>query len=146
MNPVPTLPTRGASAARAAAALARCGRRAARLESLDLGAPGGATLRARVASGFVSRLRGLHALPPLGPSDALLLVPCRAVHTWGMDRAIDVLFLDRDRMILEVRTLAPGRSARRRGARAVLETAAGTAARLGLRPGDRLEARAEASR
>ena len=56
-----------------------------------------------------------------------------------MGYAIDALFLGADGTILETRTLEPGRSARHARARSVLETAAGTAARLGLEPGLRLD-------
>ena len=94
---------------------------------------------ARDACTFASRLRGLHALPPLGPTEALLIRPCRAVQTWGMDYAIDALFLSNDGTVLEIRTLEPGRSASCRRARMVVETAAGTAARLSLAPGHRLD-------
>jgi hypothetical protein len=53
---------------------------------------------------------------------------------------IDVVFLDRALGVSAVvAELRPWRTARRRGARAVLELAAGEAARLGLRPGVTLE-------
>lgn len=89
-------------------------------------------LSAHVADTFLSRLRGLHALPSLGPDEALLIAPCNAVQTWRMRYGIDVLFLDRDGLIIEIRTLAPGSSARCRRARRVVEMATGTARRLAL--------------
>lgn len=100
-----------------------------------LGAP---LLRARVARTFLSRLRGLHALPELGPNDALVIAPCRSVQTFRMARSIDVLFLDAEGVVLEARTLAPGQTAFHRRARRVVECAAGTAERLSLRAGQRL--------
>ena len=128
----------GAGATAAAAAERRRELAAARLEPVTVCRGAEALLDARVASDFVSRLRGLHALPRLGATDALLLRPCRAVHAWRMRYAIDALFLAADGTILGIRTLEPGASARERGARMVLETAGGTAARLGLAPGQRL--------
>lgn len=46
------------------------------------------------ATGFWSRLRGLHALPPLSPGTGLYLSPCWAIHTFRLPYAIDVIFLN----------------------------------------------------
>ena len=97
-----------------------------------LGAP---LLRAREAGTFWRRLRGLHDLPPLGATDALVLRPCRAVQTFGMRVAIDVAFVDATGRILRLETLEPGRVAICPRARLAVEMAAGTAARLDLAPG-----------
>jgi uncharacterized protein len=52
---------------------------------------------------------------------------------------IDVVFLDRELRVLKVvPSLAPWRMASGRGARAVLELAAGECERRGVEPGDRL--------
>lgn len=52
---------------------------------------------------------------------------------------IDSIFLDRDLRVIGIAEhLRPWRLARRRGARAVLELAAGEAARRGIRPGEQL--------
>ena len=54
--------------------------------------------------------------------------------------AIDAVFLDRDGVVLDVVAgLRPWRMATRRGARAVLELAAGECERRGVRAGERLE-------
>lgn len=45
---------------------------------------------ARVADTHWSRLRGLLGRPEPGPGQGLLLLPCRAVHMWGMRYALDV--------------------------------------------------------
>ena len=97
-----------------------------------LGAP---LLVARDASTFVTRLRGLHGMLPLGPTDALIIRPCGAVQTWRMPCAIDVAFLDRHGKVLRVDTVPPGRVRICLGARVVIEMASGTAARLSLAPG-----------
>ncbi len=95
-------------------------------------------LHVREAATFLKRLRGLHALPPLGPNDALLIRPCRAVQTWRMRYAIDVVFLDTNCHILRVCPTVIGRSVSRKGAHAVLEMAAGAAERLELTVGQHL--------
>lgn len=110
-------------------------RAAARLAPLTLSRQGTPLLQARDACTFVSRLRGLHAVPPLGPDEALLIRPCNRVQTWRMAYPIDALFLAADGTLLEVRTLEPGRSAGCRRAHMVIEALAGTAARLELEPG-----------
>ena len=100
-----------------------------------LGAP---LLRAHDACTFLTRLRGLHGVPPLGPTDALLLRPCRAVQTFGMRTPIDVAFVDADGVVLKVVTLAPGRIAGCVRAKAAVEMRAGTASRMQLAPGQTL--------
>ena len=69
-----------------------------------------------------------------------MLVKARSVHTIGMRFSIDVAFCDRDLVVLDTKTLAPGRLSlpRRRGCR-VLEARAGAFDHWRLRPGDRLE-------
>jgi len=98
----------------------------------QLGAP---LLVARVAGTFWRRLRGLHAVPPLGERDALLIRPCNAVQTFRLSYPIDVVYLDRWGLVLEVVTLAPNRLSRCRGAGLVLEMRAGASARFGIVPG-----------
>ena len=51
-------------------------------------------LTLHVASRFWDRLRGLHAYPRLPEDTGLHLVPCSAIHTFGISYAIDVVFLD----------------------------------------------------
>ena len=88
----------------------------------------------RLAATPLARLRGLLAAPPV--PTPLLIVPARSVHTAGMRRPIDVVFLDADlRVVKVVRRLRPWRMAGARGAVAALELVAGTST---LKPGDRL--------
>jgi uncharacterized protein len=88
----------------------------------------------RLAATPAARLRGLLGRPP-SPTP-LLLVPARSVHTFGMRRPIDVVFLDADLRVLKVvRALAPWRVAGASGAVCALELVAGSTT---LRPGDRL--------
>ena len=63
---------------------------------------------------------------------------------WFMRFAIDAVFLDADDRVLRIAAdLKPWRVAGRRGARAVVELAAGECARVGLREGDTLVLRRE---
>jgi uncharacterized membrane protein (UPF0127 family) len=87
-----------------------------------------------------ARLKGLLGAAPLPPGHGLLLERCRAVHTVGMRRAIDVVFVAADGGVVELRRgLGAGRVAACRRAASVLELAAGDAARLGLWRGRRVE-------
>jgi uncharacterized protein len=95
---------------------------------------------AEVAAGRRARARGL-----LGRDDfegALVLRPCRNVHTFGMRFTIDVAFCDASGTVLRTCTLAPRRLSRVvRRAAFVIETRGGTFDRWRLRAGDRLELR-----
>ena len=93
--------------------------------------------RARVASSFVARFRGLMLTASLEPGTGLLFPRTSSVHTHFMRYPLDVVFLDADRRVVSIRSgLRPWRFASCRGAAAVLELAGGEAARLGLAEGD----------
>ena len=95
--------------------------------------------RCKLADRAPARLKGLLGRRSLPGDEGVLLRPAASVHTAFMRFPIDVVFLDRDLAVLHVvPELAPWRAAGKRGAKAVLELAAGEAARRGLRPGDRL--------
>jgi uncharacterized membrane protein (UPF0127 family) len=95
--------------------------------------------RCRVADGPLSRLRGLLGRRGLEPGSGLLLEPCSSIHTFFMRFPIDAVFLDAEGRVLRVRPrMGPWRVAGARGARTVLELAAGEAERAGVVPGDRL--------
>ena len=79
-----------------------------------------------VADRLLARARGLLGRSRLPAGEGLLLRPAPSIHTWFMRFPIDAVFLDRELRVLAVRReLGPGRMARARGARAVLELAAG---------------------
>jgi len=83
-----------------------------------------------------TRLRGLLGRRGMASGEGLLLKPTPAVHTCFMRFAIDVVFLDERLEVLAVDPhLGPWRFTGRRGARAVLELAAGEAGRRGVRAG-----------
>ncbi len=84
---------------------------------------------------FLRRLRGLHGVPPLGPTDALIIRPCKAIHTFGLDKPIDVIFMDRNGMILKLSTINPKRTMLCLKGTVAVEMAAGTADRINLAVG-----------
>jgi len=93
-----------------------------------------------VARRWGDRHRGL-----LGRTEvhgALVIRPCRQVHTLGMRIPIDVAFCDRDGWVLRTMTLRPWRVSPVvwRAAMAV-EASAGAFERWRLREGDRIEVR-----
>ena len=95
--------------------------------------------RCVVADSPLTRLRGLLGRRELPAGEGLLLRPAGAVHTSFMRFPIDVVFLDRELTVVgHVDGLRPWRAAGRRGARAVLELAAGERARRAIAAGDRL--------
>jgi uncharacterized protein len=88
----------------------------------------------------LTRLRGLLGRAGLGAGEGLLIRPTGAIHTWFMRFPIDAVFLDRELVVMDVKSdIRPWRFAGRRGAKAVLELAAGESERRSIRPGERLE-------
>ena len=75
-----------------------------------------------VAKTGLSRLLGLAFLPRERAGAGLLIPGCRCVHTFGMRFDLDLLFLDRDGRVLEIRRSVPApRMARCPAADSVLE-------------------------
>jgi uncharacterized protein len=91
-----------------------------------------------VARGRKARMRGL--LGRDGIEGALLLQPCRSVHSMGLRFPIDVAFCDRDLVVVRIVRLGRFRATRPViRAQAVIEAEAGSFARWALRLGDQLE-------
>ncbi len=87
-----------------------------------------------------SRRRGLLGRNSLLPGQGLWIVPCEAIHTFGMQFMIDVVFLNRKRKILKIRKSMPTRRvAMCLRAYSTLELPAGTLDLTGTQPGDVLE-------
>jgi uncharacterized membrane protein (UPF0127 family) len=91
----------------------------------------------RVAEGFLSRLIGLMGRKTMAGGSALVLRPCRSVHTFFMCFNIDLIFLDRRGMMVHlISDMPPFRiSPVVRRASLVVELPGGTV-RNRLRPGD----------
>jgi uncharacterized membrane protein (UPF0127 family) len=88
----------------------------------------------------VGRIRGL--LGRDGLDGALVLRPCKNVHTAGMRFSIDVAFCDRHGIVLRTCTLRPWRvSPLVTRSTMVIEAQAGAFERWGLKIGDRIEVR-----
>jgi len=95
--------------------------------------------RVEVASTLGARTKGLLGRDGLAPGEGLLIEKTGSIHTAFMRFPMDAVFLDKQ---MRVRRIAPDirpfRIAWARGARRVLELAAGEAARVGLEEGSRL--------
>ncbi len=96
--------------------------------------------RAILANTSATRRTGLLKHESLQDGEGLLIVPCEGVHTFGMKFPIDVLYLNKKRIVLKIKPEMP----RRRmsfclSAHSVLELPAGMAARTGTVVGDQLE-------
>ena len=96
--------------------------------------------RCQLADKPWTRLRGLMGRASLQRDEGLLIRPANAIHTYFMRFPIDAVFLDRNLVVVRVvPELHPRRVAVRRGAKAVLELAAGESRRRGIKPGERLK-------
>lgn len=93
-----------------------------------------------VADTFWSRAIGLLSKSSLADDEALLIRPCASVHTIGMRFPIDVVFLDKEKLVLGILVdLKPFRFGfAPKGTASVLELSAGNANRTGIRLEDRL--------
>ena len=93
--------------------------------------------RCAIADGPLTRRRGLLGRSSLDPDEGMLFRPAGSIHMFFMRFPIDAVFCDRDLKVLDVRRdLQPWRTAAKKGAKVVIELAAGAAA--GIEPGDRL--------
>lgn len=96
--------------------------------------------RCVIADAPLLRMRGLLGRRDLSAEEGILLRPTGAIHTHFMRFPIDVVFLDSEGRVVELRVaVGPWRMARRRGAQAVLEMRAGEARRRGIAIGDMLQ-------
>jgi uncharacterized membrane protein (UPF0127 family) len=87
-----------------------------------------------------SRMVGLLGRRRLAEDEGLLLTPCTSIHTFFMRFPIDIIYLDRQHVVLKaVRALQPFRfSACLKGCHSVLELPAGAIETSGTRVGDHL--------
>jgi len=95
--------------------------------------------RCVVANNPWTRMKGLLGRGGLDDGEGLLIRPTGSIHMFFMRFPIDAVFLDRELRILKVvPDLKPWRMASGKGAKQVLEIAAGEAGRRGLEPGQQL--------
>jgi len=93
-----------------------------------------------VAHRVRERTQGLLGREQEAMAGALVLRPCRQIHTLGMRFPIDVAFCDREGLVIRTVTVPPWRVTRvvwRSGF--VVEAAAGSFERWHLRAGDTIE-------
>lgn len=94
---------------------------------------------AEIADTSAKRCRGLLGRDNLPKGQALWIVPCEGVHTWGMRFPIDLLYLDRKNKVRKVRkVMRPWRLSFCLLAHSVLELPAGIITQTGTQPGDQL--------
>jgi uncharacterized membrane protein (UPF0127 family) len=95
----------------------------------------------RVADNAWTRFRGLIGSQPLAPGEGLMIVPCSSIHTHFMSFPIDVLYVNRDDVVVGIdQHLRPWRFGHlHRRVRFVIELPAGTVEATGTRVGDQLQ-------
>jgi uncharacterized membrane protein (UPF0127 family) len=96
--------------------------------------------RVEVASHAAKRNKGLLGRDGLEPGEGLWIVPCEAVHTFGMRFSIDLVYVDRSRRVRKVRSsVPPWRMSACLSAHSVVELASGTVRATQTKVGDTLE-------
>ena len=95
--------------------------------------------RVVVADRAHRRMRGLLGRKYLRQGEGMVLRPGWSIHTAFMRFPIDAVFLDADQVVIRVEhEVGPWRTVSCRGAREVVEMAAGECRRRGLEVGDRV--------
>jgi uncharacterized membrane protein (UPF0127 family) len=97
--------------------------------------------KVRKADSFLTRLVGLLKRTHLGPEEALWLMPSKGIHTIGMKFPIDVVFLDKNNLVVAIVSgLVPYRmtGVHWKG-QSVLELPKGTLQKSRTEVGDQLE-------
>jgi len=95
--------------------------------------------RCLLAETPLTRLNGLLGRSGLERGEGLLLRPAASIHTFFMRFAIDAVWVDRELNVLKVsHDVVPWRTAACKGAKGVVELAAGEARRMGVEAGDAL--------
>ena len=86
------------------------------------------------------RLRGYLGRPEPKPGEGMLLARCNAVHMYGLEFALDLVFLDKDGEVVKtIEGLQPWKRTKRiPSARFALELPSGVISASGTRVGDRL--------
>src|SRR6476646_2743537 len=95
---------------------------------------------AEIAGSGGKRTKGLLGRKGLAPGEGMWIVPCEAVHTFGMQFPIDLVYLDRGLRIKKVQSsVSPWRLSACLSAHSILELPAGTIRQSQSQPGDLLE-------
>jgi len=95
--------------------------------------------RADIADSAASRRKGLLGRQQLDKGEGLWIVPCQGVHCWGMQFAIDLVYLDSKRRVRKVRAnVKPWGLSASLTSHSVLELPSGTIKQTGTQRGDQL--------
>jgi len=95
---------------------------------------------ADIANTAKSRRRGLIGQTSI--DSALVISPCKWIHSFGMKCAIDVLYLDNEGLVVKTEHLKPMRVAAPVGrSKTIVELPPGSIERFGVRIGDLIEVR-----
>lgn len=93
-----------------------------------------------LATSSGKRSKGLLGRRGLQPGEGLWIVPCESVHTFGMQFALDLVYLDRQHRIRKIRrNVPPWRVSACLTAHSVLELAAGAIRDDDAQTGDAVE-------
>jgi uncharacterized membrane protein (UPF0127 family) len=93
-----------------------------------------------VASSGARRSKGLLGRKGLAPGEGLWIVPCEAVHTFGMQFSLDLVYLDRKHRIRKIKkNVPPWRISACLTAHSVVELPAGSILDADAQPGDVVE-------
>jgi len=95
--------------------------------------------RVQIAGNGRDRRKGLLGRECLNDGEGLWIVPCEAVHTFGMRFAIDLVYLDRKHRVIKTRSqVRPWRVSTCLTAHSVIELAPGTIRKTRTMRGDAL--------
>lgn len=93
-----------------------------------------------IADRGAKRRKGLLGRDSLSAEEGLWILPCEAVHTFGMRFPIDLIYLDRNNRVKKTRSnVGPFRLSGCLSAHSVIELTSGAISRTQTQPGDRLE-------
>ena len=94
-----------------------------------------------VADTFETRRKGFLGRTSIEPGEGMLIIPCHSIHMIGMKFALDVVFLDREKRVVGIRSDVKPRTplVRCGGAESTLELPAGTVAAKRIEKGDVLQ-------
>ena len=96
--------------------------------------------RLEVAGSGLKRSKGLLGKSGLAAGEGMWIVPCEAVHTFFMQFAIDLVYIDRKHRVKKVRScVPPWRISACLSAHSVVELPAGTVQATQTERGDELE-------
>jgi uncharacterized protein len=98
-------------------------------------------LKPKLLTHFLQRARGLLGREGLLDQGGVLIQPCRSVHTFGMIRAIDVVFINAAGIVQEIRAdVLPWRvvNCQEKISSATLEMRAGACRTYGIAVGDQI--------